>query len=59
MTSSDPYPFITNCPMDVAPYIIGGPGNITRDVEERRAAVGDQLQPGRHKRRRLFEINPV
>jgi len=37
-TGSDPYPFITNCPMDVINYDIGGPGNITRDVEERRAA---------------------
>jgi hypothetical protein len=37
-TSSDPYPFITNCPMDVVPYVIGGPGNINRDVEQRRAA---------------------
>ncbi len=37
-SGSDPYPFITNCPMDVAPYVIGGPGNINRDVEERRAA---------------------
>ncbi len=37
-TSTDPYPFITNCPMDVVPYVIGGPGNISRDVTERRAA---------------------
>ncbi|NVB79004.1 MAG: TonB-dependent receptor [Kofleriaceae bacterium] len=36
--SSDPYPFITNCPMDVVPYIIGGPGNIQRSLQERRAA---------------------
>jgi outer membrane receptor protein involved in Fe transport len=38
LSGSDPYPFITNCPMDVTPYVIGGPGNINRDVEERRAA---------------------
>jgi outer membrane receptor protein involved in Fe transport len=37
-TSSDPYPFITNCPMSASPYVIGGPGNINRDVEQRRAA---------------------
>ena len=35
---SDPYPFITNCPMDSRAYIVGGPGNISRDVEERRSA---------------------
>src|SRR5262249_51368064 len=37
---SDPYPFITNCPMhqDTADYVVGGPGSITRDIEERRAA---------------------
>ncbi len=34
----DPYPGIDNCPMDVVPYIVGGPGNINRDIEERRAA---------------------
>jgi hypothetical protein len=39
-TSADPYPFISNCPMsseDTA-YVIGGPGNIARDVSQRRAA---------------------
>jgi outer membrane receptor protein involved in Fe transport len=36
--SMDPYPFITNCPMDTRPYVIGGPGTINRDVEQRRAA---------------------
>jgi hypothetical protein len=34
-TSSDPYPFITNCPMDAAPYVVGGPGNITREATQR------------------------
>ena len=50
-----------NCPMDVAPYVIGGPGTITDDVEERRAAKlvahparqgGRQPRDqGRHRRR--------
>ena len=33
---SDPYPFITNCPMEAedTSYVIGGPGNIARDVYE-------------------------
>jgi hypothetical protein len=37
--SKDPYPNITNCPVQ-APYAytIGGPGSITRDREERRSA---------------------
>ena len=34
----DKYPLIRNCPMDTRPYYIGGPGPITRDTEERRAA---------------------
>jgi len=39
MSSSDPYPLLTRkCPMDSIPYIIGGPGNIVRDVTQRRAA---------------------
>jgi outer membrane receptor protein involved in Fe transport len=39
-TSSDPYPFITNCPMESedTSYVIGGPGNVARDVHSRRAA---------------------
>jgi outer membrane receptor protein involved in Fe transport len=39
-TSADPYPFITNCPMssDDSSYVIGGPGNINRDVDQRLAA---------------------
>jgi outer membrane receptor protein involved in Fe transport len=36
--SSDPYPFIDNCPMDSVAYVIGGPGDVHRDVTERRAA---------------------
>ncbi|MDQ3365866.1 MAG: TonB-dependent receptor [Myxococcota bacterium] len=35
---SDPYPGITNCPMDVIPYVVGGPGPITNDVAQRRSA---------------------
>jgi outer membrane receptor protein involved in Fe transport len=34
----DPYPGIFNCPMDTRPYVIGGPGSITNDLEERRSA---------------------
>jgi len=50
-TSADPYPFITNCPMesDSASYVIGGPGNISRDVTQRRAAklsVTQRLKAG-------------
>ncbi len=33
---SDPYPFITNCPMSSVTYAIGGPGSIARDVEDRK-----------------------
>ena len=37
--SADPYPFLSsNCPMDTAPYVIGGPGSITADTEQRRSA---------------------
>ncbi len=36
--TADPYPGIRNCPMDSVPYVIGGPGSITNDVEQRRAA---------------------
>ena len=31
VTTADPYPYINNCPMDTAPYVIGGPGTIWRD----------------------------
>ncbi|MGE3458499.1 MAG: TonB-dependent receptor, partial [Kofleriaceae bacterium] len=35
----DAYPFLSNnCPMDTRPYVIGGPGSINSDVEQRRAA---------------------
>ena len=47
--SADPYPLITNCPMDTASYVIGGPGNIYRDVQQRRAAklsVTQRLKAG-------------
>ncbi|MCX5746650.1 MAG: TonB-dependent receptor [Proteobacteria bacterium] len=36
--SADYYPNIVNCPMSSRSYVIGGPGSITRDVEERRSA---------------------
>jgi len=38
--SSDKYPLIINCPMtsDRSYYVIGGPGSIQRDTEQRRAA---------------------
>ena len=36
--SSDPYPYLSNnCPMDTSAYVIGGPGSITKDTEQRRA----------------------
>ncbi len=35
---NDEFPFIDNCPMDSAPYVIGGPGSLTRDTEQRRSA---------------------
>ncbi len=37
-SGDDPYSQITNCPMDNSTYTIGGPGSISRDREERRAA---------------------
>ncbi len=37
--ATDPYPYLSNnCPMDTVPYVIGGPGNLTNDTEQRRAA---------------------
>jgi len=37
--SRDDYPFLpNNCPMDTAAYVIGGPGSIRRDTEQRRSA---------------------
>lgn len=38
LASNDPYPRIYNCPMQTRPYIIGGPGSIVDDTEERRSA---------------------
>ncbi len=35
---NDPFPAITNCPMDTRPYVTGGPGSVTNDLEERRSA---------------------
>jgi len=34
----DIYPGIKNCPMDSVPYVVGGPGSITNNTEQRRAA---------------------
>ncbi len=34
--SADPYPNITNCPMNSVTYAIGGPGALRRDREDRR-----------------------
>ncbi|MBA3391946.1 MAG: TonB-dependent receptor [Deltaproteobacteria bacterium] len=36
--ADDKYPYITNCPMDAISYSIGGPGSLTRDLEQRRSA---------------------
>jgi hypothetical protein len=36
--SSDQFPFITNCPMDSRNYVIGGPGSVYEDLEQRRSA---------------------
>ncbi|MBV8759808.1 MAG: TonB-dependent receptor [Deltaproteobacteria bacterium] len=36
--SSDKYPLIVNCPMSSRSYVIGGPGSINRDTEQRRSA---------------------
>ncbi len=37
--SSDPYPYLAdNCPMRNTPYVIGGPGSINDDTEQRTAA---------------------
>ncbi|MBA3460404.1 MAG: TonB-dependent receptor [Deltaproteobacteria bacterium] len=36
--SADPYPFITNCPMNTRAYYIGGPGSLYHDTEQRVAA---------------------
>jgi outer membrane receptor protein involved in Fe transport len=37
--SADQFPFLSNnCPMDAAIYIIGGPGSLTKDTEQRRSA---------------------
>ena len=35
----DDYPYLdVNCPMDTVPYVIGGPGSLTSDTEQRRSA---------------------
>jgi outer membrane receptor protein involved in Fe transport len=35
---NDEFPFIDNCPMDASAYVVGGPGSLTRDTEQRRSA---------------------
>ena len=35
---ADVYPYITNCPMQTRAYVIGGPGGLARDTEQRFAA---------------------
>ncbi|HSS02017.1 MAG TPA: TonB-dependent receptor, partial [Kofleriaceae bacterium] len=35
----DPYPLITNCPMNTRSYFIGGPGSLVRDTEQRLSAA--------------------
>jgi hypothetical protein len=36
---NDVYPYLgNNCPMDVTPYVVGGPGSIQHDTEQRRSA---------------------
>jgi len=44
---SDPYPFITNCPMQGASYAIGGPGSVSHDKEDRRIARVGVTQRGK------------
>ena len=48
--SKDPYPLLANnCPMDTSAYVVGGPGSITNDTEQRRAAkisVTQRLKAG-------------
>jgi hypothetical protein len=36
--SADPYPYITNCPMNNRGYNIGGPGDLYDDTDQRSAA---------------------
>jgi len=39
LMSKDHYPYLgNNCPMDTRPYVIGGPGSLTQDTEQRRSA---------------------
>ena len=44
---SDPYPNIVNCPMESLPYVIGGPGAIARDREDRHSVRLALTQRGR------------
>jgi len=37
--NGDPFPYLSNnCPMDSAAYVIGGPGSLLQDTEQRRSA---------------------
>ncbi|MBL0216837.1 MAG: TonB-dependent receptor [Myxococcales bacterium] len=47
--SADPYPFITNCPMNTRAYYVGGPGSLYKDTEQRvsgRLGVTQRLKAG-------------
>ncbi|HEY4240163.1 MAG TPA: TonB-dependent receptor [Kofleriaceae bacterium] len=37
-TANDPFPHITNCPMDSEYYVVGGQGPVNNDTEQRRSA---------------------
>ncbi|MBA2538981.1 MAG: TonB-dependent receptor [Deltaproteobacteria bacterium] len=36
--TNDRFPAVTNCPMETVPYVIGGPGAVAHDSEDRRSA---------------------
>jgi len=38
-STADAYPGITNCPMTTRPYLVGGPGTIVHDTEQRISAA--------------------
>jgi outer membrane receptor protein involved in Fe transport len=40
----DPYPQVTNCPMDTRYYFVGGPGSLVHDIEQRLAAKVNATQ---------------
>jgi len=46
---ADPYPFITNCPMNTRAYYVGGPGSLYQDTEQRvagRLGVTQRVKAG-------------